>query len=163
MPVGEGTQGKMQIQIEKLIRATDRRKKFRFPIRREMRYKLLAEGTIVDSGVGQTINMGSGGIAFSTDHELKPGTFIELSISWPVLLDNTCPMRMIVFGRVLRSEEHRTVCTIDKHEFRTQARTFQAVGVMRNDSMLQRWAGEVMKESLKPRAISAWNPPDIRG
>lgn len=142
------------MQIEKLIKATDRRKKSRFPIRRELRYKLLDNGNIVDSGVGQTINMGSGGIAFSIDHSLKPTAFIELSISWPVLLDNTCPMRMIVFGRVMRSAERKTVCTIDKYEFRTQARTFQAAGVMRSDSMLQRWAVEVLKENVKPRAAS---------
>jgi len=139
------------MRIEKLIRATDRRKKRRFPIRRELRYKLLADRVIVDSGTGQTMNVGSGGIAFSIDHQLKPGAFIELSISWPVLLDDTCPMRLIVFGRVLRSQGRKTVCTIDKHEFRTQARTIQAAGVMRNDSMLRRWAGEMLKENLKPR------------
>jgi hypothetical protein len=141
--------------IEKLIKATDRRKKYRFPIRRELRYKMLADGAIVDSGVGQTINMCSGGIAFSIDHELKPEAFLELSISWPVLLDKTCPMRMIVFGRVLRSADRKSVCTIDKYEFRTQARTFQAAGVMRTDSMLQRFAGEMLKDGLKPRVASA--------
>ena len=139
------------MQIEKLIKATDRRKKLRLPIRRELRYKLLDEGAIMDSGTGQTLNMGSGGVAFSADHDLKPGAFIELSISWPALLDNTCPMRLIVFGKVRRSEGGRSACTIDKYEFRTQARTIQAAGVMRSDSMLQRWAGEILKENLKPR------------
>lgn len=143
------------MQIEKLIKATDRRKKYRFAIRRELRYKVLAEGVIIDSGVGQTINMSSGGIAFTIDHALKPEAFIEISLSWPVLLDNTCPMRMIVFGRVLRSLDRKSVCTIDKYEFRTQARTFQTAGVMRTDSMLQRFAGEMLKESLKPRVASA--------
>jgi len=141
--------------IEKLIQATDRRRKKRFPVHRELRYKVLVDRMIVDSGAGQTLNVSSGGIAFSIDHELKPGAFIELSVSWPAMLDNTCPMRMIVFGRVLRSQGRKTVCTIDKHEFRTQARTFQAAGVMRNDSMLQRWAGEMIKEDLKPRVMSA--------
>ena len=143
------------MDIEKLIRATDRRRKFRFPIRRELRYKVLAGGTIVDSGTGQTINLGSGGVAFSIDHELKSEAFIELSISWPMLLDNTCPMRLIVFGRVLRSQGRKSVCTIDKYEFRTQAKTFQAAGAMRNDSMLQRWAGEILKDNLKPRMANA--------
>jgi hypothetical protein len=143
------------MHIDKLIQATDRRKKKRFPIRREMRYKVLNEGTIVDSGTGQTLNVSSGGIAFSVDHELPPGAFIELSISWPVLLDDTCPMRMIAFGRVLRSSNRKSVCTLDKYEFRTQARTFQATSIVRNDSMLQRWAGEVAKENLKLRAATA--------
>ena len=143
------------MQIEKLIKATDRRKKRRFPIRREARYKLLADGAIIDSGTAQTINISSGGIAFTIDHELKRGAFIELSISWPVLLDNSLPMRMIAFGRMLRCEGRKAVCTVDKVEFRTQARTFQAAGVMRQDSMLQRWAGEIVKEGMKLRAATA--------
>lgn len=142
------------MQIEKLIRATDRRKKERFSIRRELRYKLLADSVIVDSGSGQTLNISSGGVAFSADHDLMPGAFIELSISWPALLDNTCPMRLIAFGKVRRSEGHASACTIDKYEFRTQARTFQAAGVMRSDSMLQRWAGEILKENVKLRVAN---------
>jgi len=141
--------------IQDLIKATDRRKKQRFPVRRDARYKLLDEGAIVDSGVGQTVNLSSGGVAFSVDHELKKGCFIELSMSWPALLDFTCPMRMVVFGRVLRSSDRLAVCTIDKHEFRTQARALPSVGVVRTDAMLQRWAVEMTRESLKPRAVLA--------
>jgi len=144
------------MEIEKLIKATDRRTKSRFSIRRELRFKVLDEGAIVDSGIGQTLNVSSGGVAFTVDHALKPNAFIELSVSWPVLLDGTCPMRLIVFGRVLRSTERKSVCTIDKYEYRTQARTFQAAGSVRHDSMLQRFAGEMLRESVKPRAAAAY-------
>jgi hypothetical protein len=99
--------------------------------------------------------MGSGGLAFTIDQELKPGAFIELSISWPVLLDDSCPMRFIVFGRVLRSVGRKSACTVDKYEFRTQARTFQTAPAVRNDSMLQRWAGGMRKENVKPRVATA--------
>src|ERR1017187_4998963 len=87
---------------EQMEKRLDRRKKFRFPIHRELRYKLLEEGILVGAGTGQSVNIGSGGVAFSIDRDLSPGAFSELSISWPVLLDDTCPMRFIVFGRVLR-------------------------------------------------------------
>jgi hypothetical protein len=73
----------------------------------------------VAAGAGYTIDMGSGGVAFSAEHELRPGTFVELSISWPALLDQTCPMRLIVFGRVLRGAGRTAACTLDKYEFRT--------------------------------------------
>ena len=142
------------MKIEDLIKATDRRKKSRFPIHRELRYKLLSDSLLSDSGVGQSLNISSGGIAFTVDHALQPDAFIELSISWPVLLDDTCPLRLIVFGRVLRSTDRKAVCVIDKHEFRTQARVFQAAGILRQDSMLQRWAGEMLRESPKPRVAS---------
>jgi len=127
----------------------ERRSKFRFGIQRDVRYKVLEDGALIASGTGQTVNIGSGGIAFFAEHQLKPGAFVEVSISWPVLLDQTCPMRLIVFGRVLRSAGKKNVCSVDKHEFRTQARTFQAVMVPRSDGMLQRWAEGFRKETLK--------------
>lgn len=129
--------------------AVERRKKARFPMDRELRYKLLEGDKIVDSGVGTTLDMGSGGVAIVTENPLLVGSFIELSISWPVLLEDTCPMRLIVFGRVVRSAGRMTACTIDKYEFRTQARTVRQVVPIRTDTMLQRWADSIRKEALK--------------
>jgi len=128
--------------------AAERRKKARFPLNRELRYKVLEGDTIVEFGTGTTLDMGSGGMAFVTEHPLLVGAFIELSISWPVLLEDSCPMRLIVFGRILRSAGRQTACTVDKYEFRTQARVRQ-IAPVRNDSMLQRWADNIRKESLK--------------
>jgi hypothetical protein len=129
--------------------AADRRKKARFPLNRELRYKVLEGDTIVEFGVGTTLDMGSGGMSFVTEHSLLAGSFIELSISWPVLLEDSCPMRLIVFGRVVRSAGRQTACTLDKYEFRTQARVVRQIAPVRNDSMLQRWADNIRKESLK--------------
>lgn len=128
--------------------AVERRKKARFPMNRDARYKVLEGDTIVEFGMGTTLDMGSGGVAFLTEHQLLVGSFIELSISWPVLLEDSCPMRLIVFGRVVRSSGRRTACTVDKYEFRTEARLPAATPV-RCDAMLQRWAGAIRKESLK--------------
>ena len=136
-------------------KANDRRKKFRFDLQREIRYKLVEDGVLRASGTGNTLNMCSGGIAFSTEQALQPRAFAELSISWPVLLGETCPMRLIVFGRILRSADGKTVCSIDKYEFRTQARTFQPASAVRSDSMLQRWAYAMRKESLKTSLAGA--------
>jgi len=133
----------------------ERRSKFRFAIERDVRYKLVEKGVVMAVGSGRTINMGSGGIAFVTEQPLKPGGYVELSISWPALLDETCPIRFIVFGRVLRCTRCTAVCTIDKYEFRTQARTFQPLTTTRADRMLQRWADGMRKESLKPNMARA--------
>ena len=133
----------------------DRRSKSRFAIERDVRYKLAEDGVVVAAGSGQTIDMCSGGVAFVAEQPLTPGGFVELSISWPVLLDETCRMRFIVFGRILRCTGRRTVCTIDKYEFRTQGRTFQASITARGDGMLHRWADGMRKESLKSNAANA--------
>jgi len=136
-------------------REDERRSKFRFTIQRELRYKMLDEGAMSASGIGQTIDIASAGVAFVAEHPLKLGAFVELSISWPVLLDDTCPMRLIIFGRVLRSAGKKSVSTIDKYEFRTQSRTIQALGIPRSDGMLQRWADGIRKESLKASQAGA--------
>jgi len=132
----------------------ERRSKHRFGIQRELRYKLLEDDRIVASGLGNTIDIGSRGVAVATECRLKPGALVELAVSWPVLLDETCPIRLIVFGRVLRSNGRKAACTIDKYEFRTQARTFQAAAAVHSDFMLQRWADGMRKEPLKAGAPS---------
>ena len=132
----------------------ERRKKVRFYLNRELRYKVLEEETIVDSGLGATLDIGSGGVAFLAEQRLPIGAFIELSISWPVLLENSCPMRLIVFGRIVRSSGCKTACTIDKYEFRTQARAPRPISLPRTDSMLQRWAGNIRKELMKAAATA---------
>jgi hypothetical protein len=121
---------------------------------RDVRYKVAEEGVVVAAGFGQTIDMCSGGVAFVTEQPLTPDGFVELSISWPVLLDETCPMRFIVFGRILRCHGRKAICSIDKYEFRTSARTFQPSVTTRGDGMLHRWVEGVRKESLKVSAAS---------
>jgi hypothetical protein len=133
----------------------ERRSKFRFAIERDLRYKVVEDGVVVASGSGQTINIGSGGIALRTDQPLAPSLFVELSISWPVLLDHTCPMRLVVVGRVLRCAGRKSVCSIERYEFRTQARIFQPSEPTRPDSMLQRWAVGMRKETLRTTMAGA--------
>jgi hypothetical protein len=119
-------------------------------MQREVKYKLLRDGRTLDAGCGHTIDMGSGGVLFQVEHDLPEGSFIQLSVSWPVLLDDSCPMRLVIFGRVLRSTGRKCACSIDKYEFRTQARAIQ-VAPARTDYSLERWAVAFRKEHLKPR------------
>jgi len=132
----------------------ERRQKQRFNIQRELRYRATEDGIVAASGCGQTLNLGSGGVAFVSGEALAVGAFVELSISWPVLLDESCPMRLIVFGRVLRTTGRKSVCTVDKYEFRTQSRTLQLVSPSRCDGMLQRWADGMRKGALKVSTAS---------
>ena len=139
-------------------RSTERRAKMRFPMNREMRYKVLEADRIVASGVGTTANISSNGVAFHADAFLRSGSFIELSISWPAMLADSCPMRLIVFGRVLRGVDDMKVCTVDKWEFRTAARTSMvaaaAVAVpLRADAKLMRWV-EYRKEVIQRTATA---------
>ncbi len=130
-------------------KSKDRRTKTRFGIRRELRYKLFEENNLTQTGSGYTIDIGSGGVAFTADRPLSMGTFVELSISWPVLLEESCPMRLSIFGRILRSGDDRVVCSVDKYEFRTQSRSPRETFAVRQDSMLERWAEAIRRGQLR--------------
>lgn len=132
-------------------RTQERRLKARFPLRRELRYKVLEDDRIVAAGEGASLDLSSGGVAMAIDQQLSLGAFVELSISWPVLLDATCPMRLIVFGRVVRSDGAKTACTVEKYEFRT-SRRLQLATPIRTDSRLQRWADGYRRETMKAGA-----------
>jgi hypothetical protein len=131
---------------------SDRRGKSRFKIRRELRYKLLCEGKVIEAGTGFTVDIGSGGVAFRSGRTFSVGEYVELSISWPVLLAESCPMQLSVLGKVLRSDGQRSVCSVDKYEFRTQARLSRNVPPVSHDSVLQRWAESARREIVKASA-----------
>ena len=97
----------------------ERRGSSRFPIERALRFKSLGRKPEAESGKGQTINMSSTGILFSTDHELTPGRRVEIAISWPAQLNDTCPLKLVAKGRVVRSQDGMAALEIQQYEFRT--------------------------------------------
>jgi len=99
----------------------DRRAANRFPIERQIHYKTLGKRKIGEDGLGQTINISSTGVLFTTDHRLSPGRRLEVSISWPAQLDSKISLKLVARGRVVRSEEGRAAIEIHQYEFRTQA------------------------------------------
>ena len=98
---------------------TDRRSSDRFPIERELRFKLLSKRLGDESGIGTTVNMSSGGILFQTDKELIPGKRLEMAISWPAQLDNRCALKLVARGKIVRCEGLMAAVEIQQYEFRT--------------------------------------------
>jgi hypothetical protein len=124
----------------------ERRAKKRFVMEREIRYRVLEQDRIIAVGSGKTINLSSNGVAFVTVEELPLGAFIEVSIAWPALLENRCPLQLIGFGRVLRSDTGTIACTIEQYEFRTLARVVpENAWSARSDQKLRRWAEAVAR------------------
>src|SRR4051794_3748725 len=99
----------------------ERRGTNRFPVVQEVRYRLLQARSDKLSGSGITLNMGSGGILFTTEEKLGLGRTIELSVSWPARLDGTCPLQFVATGRVVRSESNQAAVRIEKYEFKTRS------------------------------------------
>lgn len=104
----------------------ERRTKRRFHIDQEVKYKMLYGQRIAETGVGRTVNISSGGVWFSTENMLTSGMPVELSMNWPVLLNDSCPMKLMIYGCVVRSNEKGAAVAIERYEFRTQgSRAFQ--------------------------------------
>jgi len=107
----------------------ERRMKRRFQIEQEVKYKMLYGQRIAETGVGKTMNISSGGVWFTTETMLTTGMPVELSMTWPVLLNDSCPMKLMIYGCVVRSNERGAAVAIERYEFRTQGRGFQQPSV----------------------------------
>ena len=70
---------------------------------------------------------------------------MKLSITWPALLDDVCPMQLSLVGRVLRSDGCFAACTLDKYEFRTRGRGVEQL--VDADSALPRWSPALLNPS----------------
>ena len=113
---------------------------------REIRYRVMDQEQIIAVGNGKTFNLSSSGVAFATEQELPAGGFIELSIAWPALLENRCPLQLIGFGRILRSSGGAVASTIEQYEFRTLAKAVpDNAWTARSDHKLRRWAEAVAR------------------
>jgi hypothetical protein len=101
----------------------DRRSKRRFRIEQALRYKLLYGNRVAESGIGRTLNISSSGVWFTTEGVLGEGMPVELSMSWPALLNDICPMKLMIYGCVVRSGPQSAALAIERYEFRTQGST----------------------------------------
>lgn len=112
----------------------ERRAKRRFAVEQDIRYKMLYGQRIAETGTGRTANVSSGGVWFTTETMLTSGMPIELSMNWPVLLNDSCAMKLMIYGCVVRSNERGAAVAIERYEFRTQgSRSMQPVLVMPNE------------------------------
>lgn len=97
----------------------DRRRDRRYRINLDLKWKLIRRRRVLDTGVGQTVDLSSGGILFDPGRALPVGLNVELAISWPVLLRNEAPMQLIVSGRIVRATQNTIAVAMVQHEFRT--------------------------------------------
>jgi hypothetical protein len=113
-----GSEGKMSSNQNE---QSDRRRTDRFPIEREVRYKVLNKRSGEEGGDGKTLNISSDGVLFSCQHILLPGKRLEVAINWPAQLNNKCALKLVARGRVVRFENGMAAIEILQYEFRTQS------------------------------------------
>jgi len=83
---------------------SERRHSDRFPIEREVRFKVLNKRGGEETGEGKTLNISSSGILFTSEQMLLPGRRLEVAINWPVQLNNNVALKLVARGRVVRAQ-----------------------------------------------------------
>jgi hypothetical protein len=99
--------------------AGDRRHDRRYELDLPTRWKLIRRRRVLETGVGRTLDLSSGGILFDAGRPLLTGYNVELSIAWPVLLQGTASLQLVVSGRIVRVDGTRIAIRTAQHEFRT--------------------------------------------
>lgn len=97
----------------------DRRRDKRYEIGLDVKWKLIRRRKVLDTGIGRTIDLSSGGILLEAERPLPMGLNLELSITWPVMLHNVAPLQLVVAGRIVRSRGKQVAIRMIQHEFRT--------------------------------------------
>ena len=105
----------------------DRRAKTRYPIECDLEYRVFHGRSHVANGTGQTINISSEGLLFYTREALTQGSGIELTLNWPVTLDDRIPLTLRLRGNIVRSERDRAAAQIQSHEFRLGRRKLKGL------------------------------------
>jgi PilZ domain len=100
------------------FKGQESRAKKRFRISLPVTYKAVkGKG---EGGNGCTLNMSSAGICFTTQAPLPTGIQVELSLPWPVRLDESIPMKLVIEAVVVRASATDAAARIRSYEFRTQ-------------------------------------------
>jgi hypothetical protein len=116
-----------EISIEEFRRMAEelvdleRRVAPRFPIVCNVRYKVIGRHTRM-LGHGNTVNISSRGMLITGGRGLARGMRVEVEVEWPVKLKAGTSLKLVVQGRIVRSEEGRVGLAgleIVRHEFRT--------------------------------------------
>jgi hypothetical protein len=93
--------------------------------RRSRRYRIRAAAHLFLSGMreeAETVDISSGGVFLKSRNPLPLGRKVQLLLDWPALLDGTCPLRLMIDGKVLRSSRDGTALRIIRYDYRTRSR-----------------------------------------
>ena len=99
---------------------TERRACTRFALKLKLNYSVSAgHPALAKTGSGQTIDLSSSGLSFTTDSPLITGLSLKMSIDWPVLLDGAVKLQLVLSGAVVRANGAVAALRIRRHQFRT--------------------------------------------
>ena len=107
--------------VDPMREITDRRSSHRFSLRMAIECRQI-EPPLAPNRVfvGESLNISSKGLLFTTTEAFQPGQVIEASIDWPMRLNNGVRLTLVVEGAIVRKADDHAAIRIDKYEFRTR-------------------------------------------
>jgi hypothetical protein len=93
----------------------ERRRGVRVQIECPSRYETQSEPKQL--GIGQTIDLGSGGICFTTESLLPKNIEATLWVKWPVPLEDAVPVELRAVGKLVRAEAMKAVLQMERLSF----------------------------------------------
>lgn len=96
----------------------DRRIDRRYSHEMELQFSYSVRG-VNYYGSGMTADLSRGAVRFLCDNPPPNGVDVELRIAWPFLLQNVCPLELVVLGKPIKTDERGTVLAMSHYEFRT--------------------------------------------
>jgi hypothetical protein len=104
--------------IQTTAAVLEMRNQRRYPIELGVQYKWSRGGRPEEAGSGTTLNISSGGVLFQSAESVPPDSRIEITLNWPFSLEG-CALKLVLRGRVVRSNRHTTAVRVQQYEFRT--------------------------------------------
>src|ERR1035438_943199 len=93
--------GRKRIFIDFASEGPGRRSSNRYKVELDARCIVLGMGLVI---FGKIRDMSSSGIFFACTEHLAPGTHVELSVDWPISLDDACDLQLKLVGAVIRTD-----------------------------------------------------------
>ena len=100
-----------------------RSSKKRYSLELDLRYKVMRKGEVTQYGVGRTYELSSTEVHFKIDESLPLAAEMELMLEWPLLLNGTCRLQLVIFGCLIKHRRERSILEIARYEFRTRGRS----------------------------------------
>jgi hypothetical protein len=101
--------------------AADRRSNYRFSLQLAAKCRQIGPPfTLGQNVVCETLNISSKGLLLATREAFQPGQVVEATIDWPIRLDNSVALTLVVEGAIVRKAGDRAAMRIEKYEFRTR-------------------------------------------
>jgi hypothetical protein len=99
---------------------SDRRVRQRYPLRLSVTCRRTESQFSWDPAItGESLNISSKDLLFTTSETFLPGQAIEAFIDWPILLDNRIRLTLVVEGVVVRTAANHAAMRIEKYQFKT--------------------------------------------